>query len=351
MPQLISSAKDINAAWLQSILERSDPSFPDIKSVNVAPLGNGNTGDTVRVVIDYASNDIVNQAGSFPTSVVCKFHPSSPEAIEVTKMHGVFVVEANALKLLAACPELSIPELYFVEVADDGGEFNLVCEDLSTFCELGDQIKGCSIKEAEASVRELAKLHRQFWNEPQLNDLAWLRPRMLLPDNAFDLLESRLTGYLEQEHVDIVRQSIPLVFQWLQHQPANQTLIHSDCRVDNILFNNRNIDAPKAYLIDFALANVGDAVADVSYFLTSSVSPEDRLACELDLLEIHTQEIAKKDPTYTIEMAIDAYKENIVSSLYLTLIASMGMPDTPHNRLLLTKLFERNCAAVKHWAL
>lgn len=347
MPTLISSANHIDASWLQAIFRKAGKDLPAITNVHVEALGNGNTGDTVRAVFEY---ETAAPTGA-PTSVVCKFHPAVSEKFETTKLHGVFVIEANALKLLAGGVDASIPELYFVDVAEDGGEFNLVCEDLSTFCELGDQITGCSIKEAEAAVIELAKLHRQFWNEPQLDHLSWVRPRMAFPENAMELLHDRLTDLLNEEQYDTVKKSIPLIFDWLKLKPANQTLIHSDCRVDNILFDNRSSGAPKAYLIDFALANIGDATADVAYFLTSSVSPEDRLVCEMDLLKIHTQEIAKKDPTYTIEMAVEAYRENIVSSLYLTMIASMGMPDTEHNRLLLTRLFERNCAAVKHWAL
>lgn len=350
MANLIASAKQVNAAWLQSIFDRIDENFPEINHVKVAPIGNGNTGDTVRAIIEYKQGNS-DSSLSAVSSVVCKFHPTTPEAVELAKMYGVFVVEANALKLLAEYPELSIPELYFVDVAEDGAEFNLVCEDLSTFCQLGDQIAGCSVKEAEASVIELAKLHRQFWNEPQLEDLAWIRPRMALPENVYDLLKPRLTDYLSEALCEIVEESIPLVFDWLQRPPKNRTLIHSDCRVDNILFDNRKSSAPKAYLIDFALTNIGEAAADVSYFLTSSVSPEDRLACEMDLLNIHTQEIAKKDPSYTIDVALEAYQANIFSSLYVTLIASLGMPETPHNRMLFTKLFERNCAAVKHWAL
>lgn len=347
MPQMISSAKQINAAWLEKIFKEAGKDLPAISSVSVAPIGNGNSGDTVKATIEYAEE----APASAPLSVICKFPSTIPETFESAKMHGIFITEANALKLVADGSGISVPELYFVDVAEDGGEFNLVCEDLSAFCELGDQIGGCSVKEAEASIIELAKLHRQFWNAPQLSELTWIKPPMPMPPNVLELVNDRLRDLLSEEHHNIVKQGVPLLFEWLKHEPTNTTLIHSDCRVDNILFDNRNASAPKAYLIDFALANIGDATADVAYLLTSSVSPEDRLACEMDLLKIHTQEIAKKDPTYTPDMAVEAYRKNIVSSLYLTVLSALGMPETPHTCLLLKTLFERNCAAVKHWAL
>lgn len=347
MPSLISSAKQINSAWLQSVFSEAGKDFPAITGVRVEPVGNGTSGDTVRAVIEYDSMAL----DGAPSSVVCKFHSDVPEIFEAARQSGIFLTEANALKLLADGCDASIPELYLVNVAEDGGQFNLVCEDLSTFCELGDQIAGCSIEEAEAAVIELARLHRQFWNEPQLNSMTWIKPRMEFPENILEELHDRLSDLLTVELYDIVKQSIPLVFDWLNRQPANQTLLHSDCRVDNILFDKRQADRPRAYLIDFALTNIGDATADVAYLLTSSLSPEDRLACEMGLLKLHTKEIAIKDPAYTLEMAVAAYRENIVSSLFLTLVAARRALETPHNRLMLTKLFERNCAALKHWAL
>ena len=232
-----------------------------------------------------------------------------------------------------------------------------MCEDLSEKCDLGDQIAGCSIDEARSAIIELARLHRQFWNEPHLNNLEWIRPRMPFPPNAFELLDEWLRLLLTEEQHDIVRLATPRIHDWLALTPDNQTLIHVDCRVDNVLFDHSHspgnaagaAKSPRAYLIDFALVSLGDAVADVAYLLTSSLSPEDRLASELDLLEVHTQEIAQKDPAWTIDKATDAYRKNIVSSLYLTMIAAIGMPETPRAQLLLTRLFERNCAAVKHW--
>ena len=342
MPELLSSIDQIDAAWLGSVFGWAGIEVPAITHIDIAPLGAGNTATTVKVSIEYEMAD-----NAAPRSVVCKFHPPDQRRIDLIKAAGVFLTETNALKLLAEHCEAAIPECYFVEVSDDGSQFNLVYEDLSEQCELGDQIAGCSIAEARATILELARLHRQFWNEPVLNDLDWIRPRMPLPENALELLDVRLRSLLTMEQHDTVRQATPQIYDWLVFTPDNQTLIHVDCRVDNVLFDHNSEDSPRAYLIDFALVSVGDAVADVAYFLTSSLSPEDRLACEMELLEMHTREIARKDPAWTIEQAIASYRKNIVSSLYLTMIATLNMQES--RRLLLTRLFERNCAAVQHW--
>ncbi|MYF12313.1 MAG: phosphotransferase [Gammaproteobacteria bacterium] len=344
MPELLSSIDQIDSRWLASVFAPAGIDVPAISSFRVAPLGAGNTGTTVKVSLEYEVS-----GAAAPASVVCKFHPDDQAKIEAIKSAGVFLTETNVQKLLAEHCEAAIPECYFVAVADDGGQFNMVSEDLSEKCELGDQINGCSIVEARAAILELARLHRQFWNEPRLNDLEWIRPRMPFPENGLELLDDRLCQLLTEEQHDVVKQAAPRIYDWLALEPDNQTLIHVDCRVDNLLFDQNNSTSPQAYLIDFALVSVGDAVADVAYFLTSSLSPEDRLACEADLLDMHTREIARKDPAYTIEKAMASYRENIVSSLYLTMVAAMGVPDAPHKRLLLRRLFERNCAALQHW--
>ena len=343
-PELLSSTDRIDAPWLESVFAEAGINAPAISNVQVAPLGAGNTGDTVKVTLEYEAPD-----SATPASVVCKFHPADQAQIEAIKSAGVFLTETNVQKLLAEHSEAAIPDCYFVAVSNDGSQFNMVCEDLSARCELGDQINGCSIAEARAAIVELARMHRQFWNEPRLNDLDWIRPRMPFPENALELLDDRLRQLLTEEQRDIVRRATPRIHDWLALEPDNQTLIHVDCRADNLLFDHSNANSPQAYLIDFALVSVGDAVADVAYLLTSSLSPEDRLASETDLLELHTREIAPKDPAYTIDKAMASYRENIVSSLYLTMMAAMRMPDAPHARMLLTRLFERNCAAVRHW--
>ena len=344
MPELLSSIDQIDAPWLESVFAEAEITVPTIGNVHAAPLGAGNTGTTVKVSLEYETSD-----ASAPASVVCKFHPDDQGKIEAIKSAGVFLTEANVQKLLAEHCEAAIPECYFVAVADDGSQFNMVCEDLSEKCELGDQISGCSIVEAKAAILELAKLHRQFWNEPRLDDLEWIRPRMPFPENAFELLDDWLRQLLTQEQHEVVKQATPRIHDWLALEPNDRTLIHVDCRVDNLLFDHSNSNSPQAYLIDFALVSIGDAVADVAYFLTSSLSPEDRLACETDLLALHSREIALKDPAYTIEKAMASYRDNIVSSLYLTMIAAMRMPEAPHTRLLIRRLFERNCAALQHW--
>ena len=137
VPELLSSIDQIDAAWLESVFAEAGIDVPAINNVQVAPLGAGNTGDTVNAAIEYEAPD-----AAAPASVVCKFHPADQAKIEAIKSAGVFLTETNVQKLLAEHCEAAIPECYFVAVADDGGQFNMVSEDLSEKCELGRPDKG-----------------------------------------------------------------------------------------------------------------------------------------------------------------------------------------------------------------
>lgn len=348
IPVILSSIDSINADWLQTVFHSAGHDTPPILDVRVEPFGHGTSSETVKIHINYAEYDKA-VFSAVPRSVVCKFHAKDEHTFEATKSNGIFVTEANMLKLLAAEPEVCMPSCYFVAVADDGGDFNLVMQDLTENCIPGDQISGCSVKEAEATVRALAGLHRRYWNEPLLDKLTWVKPRIPFPSNASALLHERLNRLLDAEQHDCVNDSIPKILDWLGASPKNQTLIHGDCRVDNVLFDVSDKALPRAYLIDFALGGIGDASSDLAYFLTSSLAPEDLSLCEMGLIALHTQYIAEKDNTYTLDQAIESYRKNIFSSLHMTLLSAMHIPDTSHNSQMIAEILGRNCAAIERW--
>ena len=87
MPALLSSIDQIDPAWLQSVFRAAGKEIPDINSVHLEPLGHGNTGVTVKAVIEYDANGSMESA---PASVVCKLHPPDPERLEHARSNGVF---------------------------------------------------------------------------------------------------------------------------------------------------------------------------------------------------------------------------------------------------------------------
>jgi hypothetical protein len=104
-----------------------------------------------------------------------------------------------------------------------------------------------------------------------------------------------------------------------------------------------------AWIIDWQLPAAGDPMHDVAYFLSGSVSPEDRRNCERELVSEYATLIRRTVPDYSDEEALESYRRNLVSGLWLTVIACSAIGRSEHNANLICALMERNCAAIRDW--
>ena len=59
--------------------------------------------------------------------------------------------------------------------------------------------------------------------------------------------------------------------------------------------------------------------------------------------------IAETDPGYTLGAALEGYRRNICSSLWMTVIAAAYVEHSEHDAELLEVLVMRNCTAVIDW--
>ncbi|WP_439816134.1 phosphotransferase [Zavarzinia sp. CC-PAN008] len=349
-PELLYDVKQISYEWLQKVFAKAGVKVPHIAMADVAPIGHGNVSTTVRVRPGYNA-----AAGDAPRTVICKFDTKVPECIEYAVQGQSYRREVESYRLLGTEPPLNVPRVYHSELDEAGRTLNLVLEDVPGAVP-GDQIAGCSIDQAKAVVHELAGLHARFWQSPALDGLSWLMRRKDDPARSASMFaqgaaiyRERFTGRLSEQAFKVIEQVIPLMEGWAATEPTVRTLIHGDPRVDNVLFDMSNPDAPRAYLIDWQVTSQGDPQHDLAYFLTGSLLPEERKACERDLIAAHAATIRKVDPSYTLERALEAYRLNIIAGLQATVAAALPIPSTPHTDKLLMTLAERNCAAVLDW--
>lgn len=344
-PPFISSPSGITADWLQRAF--ANGGVVETQRIatepTITPLGHGTSEMTVRLRVGYNSGHI-----TAPRTAVAKIGQSQPKAPNTV---GAFVREVKAYQFFGRNPPFRVPVAYYA-ASDDAGHCNLVLEDLTETAEPGDQIAGCSADQAAAAVRELARLHRTYWNSPELDRQDWLQDQKgMLPSYAkgAEVIHAWLGGRVPADQLQTMDAFAPLAERWLDGRPAHRTLIHSDPRVDNIIFEKTADGAIRACLIDWQGACAGDPQQDVAYFLSGSVSPEDRRACERALIAEHVRVIAEVDPTYTVEAAVEAYRFNIASGLWLTVVACAFIQQTEHNAQLIQALLARNDAAVRDW--
>ena len=343
-PVLISTPGEISADWVQRTLAAGGVAPVERLALEpeVTPVGHGTTSTVVRARLAYNSGHIVA-----PRSIICKL---GSHAADGSGRIGPFEREQRAYALFGRDPGFRLPQCWFA-ATDAAGLTNLLIEDLSDSTTAGDQIAGCSIGDAALAIRELARFHRRWLGRAGEVDASWLlAPERLLPayERGKGVLSDWLAAAIPEAELAMIEAFGRLAPGWLALIPPHRSLIHGDPRVDNVLFEGKGAGR-RACIIDWQSLGAGDPQYDVAYFLSGSVSPEDRRLCERDLVAMHAALLAEACPGYAVQQALESYRRNVVSGLWMTVVAAAFIERTAHNAELLTTLVGRNVAAIRDW--
>ncbi|MCB2048928.1 MAG: phosphotransferase [Novosphingobium sp.] len=342
-PPLLETAGEITANWIERAFAAGGAVVPQRIAIEpvVKPIGHGTSGTTAQVHIGYNVGTV-----TAPTDVIAKFGRTSGVSPGLSPGER----ERRAYALLGNDAPFRKPRMWY-GASDKSGLTNMLLEDLSARTRPGDQISGCSIEEAAAVVRELAAFHAAWWGDEEALGLDWLvDPKAMRPlyEMGADKLGLWLSDRIPAEDIELVAAFRERLDDWLALPAKRRTLIHSDARVDNILFED-TADGPAAWIIDWQLPAAGDPQYDLAYFLSGSLDPQDRRTCERDLVANHAALIRRTVPDYSDEEALESYRRNVVSGLWLTVIAMSAIEQNAHNAKLICALMERNCAAIRDW--
>ncbi len=342
-PPLLETTGEITAQWMERALAAGGAVVPQLIAIEpkVEPIGHGTSGTTAQVHMGYNVGTV-----TAPTDVIAKF--GRTKGVSPGRSPGER--ELLAYRLLGNDASFRKPRLLFGE-HDETGLTNLVLEDLSDRARPGDQIAGCSIAEAGAVVRELAAFHSAWWGNGEALANEWLiRHGEMLPlyELGAEKLGPWLAGRIGADDLALVEAFRARAKDWLAIAPSRRTLIHSDPRVDNMMFED-TAEGVATWIIDWQLPAAGDPQHDVAYFLSGSVSPDDRRACERELVADYAGLIRRAVPDYSDDEALESYRRNIVAGLWLTVIATAAIEQSEHNANLICALVERNCAAFRDW--
>lgn len=350
-PELLDSVDQIKPEWLQRVFAHAAMKVPLVTIVGCEPIGGGTVCKTVKVKIAY------NVPSPAPQTLVAKFHTETPGAGAKAERFGYHPREVAVYNLLGANPPVQTPRVYLAKAGGDGTKLNLLLEDLSSRCRLGDQVEGCSVAEAGAVVEQLARLHCRFLNAKELGEMTWGADRSFDKSHlqtsyssGASVFHDHFANQLTKAELRTIDEFASLVGAWWGQKSDFLTLLHGDARVDNVLFETRSDGTPSAYLVDWQLARVGDPQIDVAYFLTGSLSPQHRRACEHDLIRRHASLVREKESRYTDEIALNSYRLNVVAGLLYTVGAANKLSSIPSMETLLLALVRRNCAAVTDWS-
>ncbi len=345
-PTVRENIAAIDPAWIDQVLSRAGVCASRVASLRAEPVGHGTASSVFRLSLAYT-----DEPSTAPRTLIAKLPKvsSSGEAPDAALLG--YEREVAAYHFFGLKPPCRMPACYFAAIRTDG-VFNLILEELDEGCWPGDQIAGCSIDEAGAAVRTLATLHGAY-DPVTLTGLTWPKRRQHFARQSAAMF-ARGAAIMRERYADelggaalaTIDGVAPLVGPWSAQTAALERLIHTAARDDKLIFEHA-AGGLRACLIDLQTMAIGDPAYDVAYFLSGSLEPAERAACERDLIAQHADLLRSSGVEEAAVSAWDNYRRHAIAGMVATVNAASVLAPTPAIDRLLTTLARRNCAAVQ----
>jgi hypothetical protein len=339
-----STPEEVTADWLASVLGDGVA----IRSVELSPVGTGQTGAAYRAVVEYDANP-----AGLPASFVVKLPSQDPEVRE--KVGVGYKTEHGFYTELADKVRVPMPRAYHCDTANEGIDFVLVMQDLSPAVQ-GDEVTGCSVHAARLAADAIAGLHAPFWCDPAIADF----PHVVIPRAtkevaegvgeavrmAADITLRDFSAQLGSQDCQTLDAAANATAAWLQLVPERFSVLHGDYRLNNVLFAP---DESWINVVDWQSTTIGLPARDLAYFVVSGLDDELRAEHERDVVQAYHASLLRHGVTdYDAETCWRDYRLGV---LHLNLIATLGFAftSTPTHRseIMMQTLFRKSCRAIR----
>lgn len=331
-------AADFTSAWISAAL-----GLGTAEAVSAEPIGTGNASTTLRLRVQWAG------AGEAPDSLVAKISaPAGSEQRKAAEGWHAYEVEAEFYTRLA--PELSadIPRCHWAGYDASSGSYAVVLEDLSHLTP-GDNVAGGNPDLAARALAEIALVHAPRWGDPALVEMAWLnrypRGQAGALHDEMTLAAARLDADYADELDEAVRDTVRRFAALSDGYDRKgfgrpRTIAHGDFRDDNLMYA-----ADRVCLMDWQTVQLGSGVADVAYYLASSLQVEDRRPHERDLLASYHELLLAHGVDLDWDSCWLEYRRHGLALLTTALKAVAQRPNLPPRaREMLVSLIRRGVA-------
>ena len=339
MSGIPSTPDQVTPQWLTRVL-----GVP-VATADVTAIGTGQTGATYRVAVTYGA------ATDLPSSFVVKL-PAQEEAVR-ERVALSYRSEHAFYTELAETLTVPLPRCYHCAMTGDGAEFVLLLADMAP-AEQADQIRGCTPAEAGLAVTALAGLHGPRWCDPAwLSLAATVMPKpdeatarglgditVLAATTTLDKLGSRISD----EDRDTVLQSAALIGDWLLRAPERFSLLHGDYRADNLLFDPQRT---RVTVVDWQTLAVGLPARALSYFVATSLQPDERAGVERDLVAAYRRAMAQYVPGYDDETCWQDYRFGMLQVPMITTLGHAFSAATERGDEMALVMLQRGARAIR----
>jgi len=342
-----TSPDEITPDWLSAAVA-GDGEPISISAVSIEPIG---VGIGVMSLLFRLTPTYVSGRG--PSSLVAKIAPPYEMVRMIAAGYRFYETEVAIYRNLS--PELGMrpPELYYAAHKADTDDFVILMEDFGRL-RSDDQLDGCPIGDARDVVHQLALHHAHWWQDERLGESYVPRfSRAPYPQfngqaasMSWPIIDERF-GHLIPERIRSLASRWPEIGPPLLEDIENHplTLCHGDVRLDNIFFHDD--DASTVSLVDWAIASAAAGVNDLGYFMSQSLSVEDRRAHEGELTRLYHDTLIENGVTnYSFDDFWLGYRRAILFCLCYPLQA--GAVELVNDRAvaLATSILERSISAI-----
>jgi len=286
--------------------------------------------------------------GQLPPSVVVKVPSQSESSRAASRITRCYELETGFYTHVRSLVGVSAPNCLHVWFDAPSDDFVLVLEDIVSGKQ-GDQLSGASVEQARAAVDELVLLHAPLWNSPPLNTLSWMpRHTMESSQGTRDLLRSvfaRFTSRFESrvgaEVLELGAQLVANIDGYDRAFPNNETIVHRDFRLDNLLFTETS-HGTQVKVVDWQTASISSGATDLAYFIGASFAPEQRRLVENELVHRYHGGLTQSGIFMSWTEAWDQYRLFATSGYIMAIVASMLVKQTERGDAMFAAMANRH---------
>jgi aminoglycoside/choline kinase family phosphotransferase len=333
--------------FLTSVLRRcTGLAGVQIADIRATPVGAGQMADSYRLELDYSTT-----VEAAPTTVIAKVTSSDATSRQMAVTMSAYLREVRFYQRLAQLVSTRVPGCFHADVTPDRARFILILEDLGPARSI-DQLAACSVDEAALALGQLAALHGPVWRHGVLETQHWL-PMDAAAQGLVEAIPHLVVPWLERfgerveaVEIDVVAQLGRNVGDYVPTLGDHRTLQHGDYRLDNLLFDAQSSTVPLV-AVDWQSISSAPGIADVSYFLGTSLTESERLGNERDLVgDYHRQLLSYGVDDYLFDQCWREYQAHAVYGLILTIPTSLGVQKTDRGDAMFATMVRRVAAQV-----
>lgn len=344
---------EVTPEWLTTVLRTSGaiPSTSSVASVANQPFAEG------LGFLSHLYESVLTYEGTpGPDTVIVKFATEAPSQRGIADGLALYQRELRFYREVAERIPLRTPKVHASVMDPETTEFVLVMEDLSALRPM-DQITGAGRDDAVRSASALAKFQSAFWGA----DLSDLETTFFPLDNpihqvvlpqifgaGWERCKAEGTDVLTPELIAFGDRYVELLPWMLGELSTGQTLVHGDWRADNLL-----VDGDTPAVVDFQLVGTAAGAYDLAYFMSQSIEPEVRRACEGEVLDAYYGGLDDAGAPYDFVQSGHEFRIAAAFCLIYPVSIFGGWDDVPENgqKLMLAGLRRSVTTIVDHDSL